>query len=111
MVRFVLTRLYLQNFRAFEQLDIRLTKINCFLRPNDSGKSAILSAINVLSQTIDNNDRDVSLLLNGKFEDLGTYRDTVFNNDLSRDTKIGLEFAKNTKQPSDEISLFARSEI
>ncbi len=42
--------------------------VNLFLGPNNSGKSAILSAINLLSQTLDSADRDVPLLLNGKFE-------------------------------------------
>lgn len=88
----MITRLYLENFRAFETLDIHFSKINCFLGPNNSGKSAIISAINALSQTLNSTDRDVPLLLNGQFEDLGTYRDTVYKNDVNRDMKIGLEF-------------------
>lgn len=87
----MITRLYLENFRAFEKLDIPFSKINCFFGPNNSGKSAIISAINVLSQTLASTDRDVPLLLNGKFEELGTYGDTVYQNDVNRDIKIGLE--------------------
>ena len=97
----MITRLYLENFRAFEKLDIPFSKINCFFGPNNSGKSAIISAINVLAQTLDSADRDVPLLLNGKFEELGTYRDTVYENDLNRKIKIGLEFI-DTELDSDE---------
>ena len=95
----MITRLYLENFRAFERLDIPLSKINCFFGPNNSGKSAILSAINVLAQTLDSADRDVPLLLNGKFEELGTYRDTVFGHDLNRNIKIGLELIEDKPAP------------
>jgi len=106
----MITKLYLENFRAFEKLNIPLTKINCFFGPNNSGKSAILSAINILSQTLDSHDRDVPLLLNGKFEDLGTYWDAVFKNNENQNIKIGLEFLEYMKQHTDE-SLSARLDV
>lgn len=99
----MITRLRLENFRAFEKLDIPLTKINCFLGPNNSGKSAILSAITVLSQTLDSSDRDVPLLLKGKYEDLGTYRDTVYGHDVKLDIKIGMDFSFISPKPSEDI--------
>jgi len=97
----MITRLYLENFRAFEKLDIPLARINCFFGPNNSGKSAILSAINVLSQTLDSSDRDVPLLLNGKFEELGSYEDTVYGHDLNRDIRIGFDIEESGADSSD----------
>jgi len=94
----MITRLYLENFRAFKKLDIPLSRINCFFGPNNSGKSALLSAINVLSQTLDSHDREVPLLLNGKLEELGTYQDTVYGNDINRDIRIGLELSNETEE-------------
>jgi len=41
----MIRRLRLENYRAFEKVDIPLTKVNLFFGPNSSGKSAILSAI------------------------------------------------------------------
>jgi len=106
----MINRLYLENFRAFEKLDIPFSKINCFFGPNNSGKSAILSAINVLSQTLDSSDRDVPLLLNGKFEDLGTYLDAVYEHDLNRNIKIALELAE--EEPSlGDTPLSSRIEV
>ena len=88
----MLTRLSLNNYRAWEKLDIPLAKINLFLGPNNSGKSTILSAINLLSQTLDSADREVPLLLKGKFEDLGSYWDVVYDNDIGRNMSFGIEF-------------------
>lgn len=88
----VIRRLFFKNYRAFEELDIPLSKVNLFFGPNNAGKSAILSALNVLSQTLDSADRDVPLLLNGRFEDLGTYLDVVYNHGLEHDISLGLEF-------------------
>jgi len=89
----MLTRLSFDNYRAFEKLDLPLTKINLFLGPNNSGKSSILSSISLLSQTINSDDPVIPLLLTGKFEDLGTYQDTVHNNDPSLNITLGLELS------------------
>lgn len=87
----MLRSLSLQNYRAFKKLDIPLTKINFFIGPNNTGKSVILSAINLLSQTLDSADQHVTLLLNGKFEKLGTYWDMVYQHNESLDISLGLE--------------------
>lgn len=61
------------------------------LGPNNSGKSAALSALRLLSQTIESYDRKVPLLLNGKHGDFGTFKDLVFRNSIRR--SIGIELA------------------
>lgn len=96
----MLQRLRLQNYRAFENLDISLTKINLFFGPNNSGKSSILSAINLLAQTIETEDWKNPLLLNGKYEDLGTYKDIVYQNNLKNDISIGLDFVQYEEMKS-----------
>jgi len=82
--------LRLENFRAFEFLNIDLSKINIFVGPNNSGKSSILSSINLLSQTLRSADKETPLILHGEKENLGTYEDMVYNNDINRDVTIGL---------------------
>ncbi len=88
----MLRRLFLENFRAFDELDINLSRVNLFFGPNNAGKSAILSAINLLAQTLESADPYAAVLLRGKFEDLGSYRDMVYANDPKRRVKIGLGF-------------------
>ncbi|MGA8849379.1 MAG: AAA family ATPase [Dehalococcoidia bacterium] len=88
----VLRRIFVENFRAFDELDISLSKVNLFFGPNNAGKSAILSAVNLLAQTLESADPYAAVLLRGKFEDLGSYRDMVYANDPKRRVKIGLGF-------------------
>lgn len=92
-------RLYLENYRAFERVDIKLSKINLFFGPNNSGKSAILSAINLLAQTLKSADSSVPLLLTDTFEDLGSYRDIVYSNDLKKHINMTLDFDVPKREP------------
>ncbi len=88
----VLRRIFVENFRAFDSLDVNLSKVNLFFGPNNAGKSAILSAINLLAQTLESADPYAAVLLRGKFEDLGSYRDMVYGNDPRKRVKIGVGF-------------------
>lgn len=87
----MITKIVLENYRAFENAKVELSNINLFFGPNNSGKSSLISVINVLSQTLQSPDSDIPILLNGKFEDLGTYVDMVFANDVSRKIKVGIQ--------------------
>jgi predicted ATPase len=87
----MLTELTIRNFRAYHSETFHFSRINVFLGPNNSGKSSALSAINLLAQTAQNY-RTLSspLLLNGEFEQLGTFLDVAHGN-ISR-TVIGFDF-------------------
>lgn len=87
----MITKLYLENFRAFKRATVDMSKINLFFGPNNSGKSALISAINLVAQTIKSADIDADILLTGQFEDFGSYYDIVFNNDVSNNIKIRIE--------------------
>jgi len=102
----MITRLTANNFRAFENLDLPLTKINLFLGPNNAGKSSILSVINLLSQTISSDDPEIPLLLTGKFEDLGAYQDAVYKNVSSLDISVTLEFSSDRVKRWFDTSIF-----
>jgi len=86
----MIKKLYLKNYRAFEEVSLDFSKINLFFGPNNSGKSSLLSSINLLSQTLQSRDQNVPILLNGNLEELGTFRDIVFNNEVKRRIKIGV---------------------
>jgi AAA15 family ATPase/GTPase len=87
----MIDRIYAKNYRAFKELDVPLSKINLFFGPNNSGKSSIMSLINLLSQTLLSSDDTVRLLLRGSKEDLGTYRDVIYKNEIKNPLIIGIE--------------------
>jgi predicted ATPase len=86
----MIKKLYLKNYRAFEEVSLDFSKINLFFGPNNSGKSSLLSSMNLLSQTLQSRDPNVPILLNGNLEELGTFKDIVFKNEVKRTIKIGV---------------------
>ena len=80
--------LELTNFRAFERCRVRFAPITILVGPNNAGKSSILSALRILSQTLKSVDPDTTLLL----EQLGSYRDVVHGNKTNRPVNIRAEF-------------------
>ena len=92
----------LQNFRAWENLDIPIRPITFVFGPNNSGKSAILSAFALLAQTVESADRDVPLLLErGPYVDLGTFGEVVYGNNRGHTItiRLGIEIETDDKVP------------
>jgi predicted ATPase len=85
------TKLLVKDFRAFKEASVELSKINLFFGPNNAGKSSLLSALNLVCQTVQSADIDVDILLSGRFEDFGSYFDMVNGNDESKQITIGIE--------------------
>lgn len=80
----------LKNFRAFKEQRFQFSKLNLFVGKNNSGKSSALSALNVIAQTLREQDLDgTPLILNGPYDKLGTFIDVVNGNHPRR--KIGIE--------------------
>lgn len=73
----MISSLYLENFRAFKSQHIDLGVLNIFVGPNNSGKSSIISAINLIAQNATGGLSDFSLALNGPHAQLGTFYDVV----------------------------------
>jgi hypothetical protein len=44
----MITRLRLENFKCFDNLDLELPRFGCFIGPNNSGKSTIFEALSLL---------------------------------------------------------------
>ena len=47
----MIRRLIIKNFRSIEELDIELSKLNALVGPNNSGKSNIMDALNIIIGT------------------------------------------------------------
>jgi len=86
----MIKNLTLKNFRAFKEQSFDFAKLNIFIGKNNSGKSSALSALNVIAQTIREQDLDgTPLILNGPYDQLGTFIDVVNGNHPRR--KIGID--------------------
>ncbi|SEG62964.1 AAA ATPase domain-containing protein [Bryocella elongata] len=95
-----LTAVTLRNFRAFESATLRLSPITILVGPNNAGKSSIISALRVLSNTLSSVDPDTSLLL----EELGTYKDAVYRHETKRSIGFNLEFELDGKISSIDLN-------
>lgn len=107
----MLTEVSVKNFKAFQDEKLKLGKITVLLGPNNSGKSSIISVFKLLTQTVDSNDKAISLLLNGIMGDFGTYRDIVFQNYRAKPIGISISCIPTELpsyideiRPSDEIN-------
>jgi predicted ATPase len=92
----VINTLSVENFRAFRELKVSLSKINIFVGPNNSGKSSLISAVNLIAQNIRPGSSEFSLILNGPFADLGTFYDVVHNHSSKSKIKLAFEIGKNS---------------
>jgi len=84
----MLSKLYLKNYKAFEGESFEVKPITMILGPNNSGKSSVLSAARVLSQTITSYGISVPFLLNGGLGNFGTYKDVVYGNSKRKHIEI-----------------------
>jgi predicted ATPase len=112
----MLKNLTLRNFRAFRRQDFAFSRINVFVGPNNSGKSSAISAINLIAQTVMAKDQlGGPLVLNGQFDELGTFIDLVHGNRSNTplgidfaygDNAVSLEFKYRTQRREIELSKF-----
>lgn len=76
----MLSSFCLKNFKCFENTDrIKLSPITILVGPNNSGKSSVISALNILSLTSSSEDKNIYLKLLSKEYDYGTFKDISFN--------------------------------
>ena len=97
----MINKLHLRNFKAFDSLDIDFKPITILLGPNNSGKSSILAALRLLTQTAESKDPAVVLLLNGIMGDFGTYKDLAYKNQIKRKVELGISIENTRPTPID----------
>lgn len=73
----MITQISLRHYKCFEVLKLQLRPLTLLSGPNASGKSAIMQALVLLSQTIRDNEWSNKLILNGSIVRLGTASDVI----------------------------------
>jgi len=91
---FMLTEIYLRNFKAFGKKGSRIPckPITLIFGENSSGKSSILKSLLALKQTIEDNDPNNVLLHQGTYVDIGPFEEIVFGHDTRKRVEIGLQW-------------------
>lgn len=102
----LLTKLELRNFRAFEAQAVDFAPLTIFVGPNNAGKSSVLSALRILSQTLQGVDWEVPLLLGG----FGTFRDVVYGNKATRTFGMRLSVKRRRRDASFEVNFKYRAQ-
>ncbi|MCY4234666.1 MAG: AAA family ATPase [Bacteroidetes bacterium] len=87
--------IHLENFKPYGiSTEIPTEPLTLIFGANSSGKSSILHAIHLLKQTHDN--RNTNDILSPRTEnqivDLGSFREFIFNHDITRKLKIRVNF-------------------
>lgn len=88
----LLSRLELGNYRAFKSEVFEFSRLNIFVGPNNSGKSSALSALNLLAQSSESFGGG-PVILNGQFDQLGTFKDMVHGGRAN--TPVRISFTVN----------------
>ena len=73
----MITGIELSHFKCFEKFHIPLSKLTLFTGPNASGKSSVIQALTLLSQSMNDHEWANRLSLNGTAINLGTITDVV----------------------------------
>lgn len=88
----MIQKLQLQNFKCFQQLkSFEFEKLNLLTGINGRGKSSLLQALLVLSQSIQKNGDIRKLIINSELIDLGNF-DDIKNSETPRNENISFSF-------------------
>lgn len=92
----MLTKIKLENFKSWRELNLDLGRITLLFGTNSSGKSSILKALLLLKQTASvSQQRTTSPNLGGTEQDiadLGSFRDLIFRHQQDQRVGVGLQW-------------------
>ena len=97
----------LKNFKAFSQLEsIEIAPLTIIVGKNSSGKSSILHSLLLLKQTLDSNNNETALLLEGKYLKYSSLSEIAHNLPTQASAKIEYKFELDSKKKSSiELSI------
>ncbi|KPL81980.1 AAA family ATPase [Herpetosiphon geysericola] len=107
----MITNLRFQHFKSWNDTgELRFAPLTGFFGSNSSGKTAILRFLLMLKQTVDSNDRQLFLELNGAYAELGSFEEVIFNNDINSELsfQMGLDFVQKNNNFFHIMMLFVR---
>jgi predicted ATPase len=93
----MLTALQLGNFKSWREVNVALAPITGFFGTNSSGKSSLLQALLLMSQSIESSDpKQIFEFGNEKsLVSLGSFDDLIFSRNNSLELLLGVHFESN----------------
>lgn len=89
----MIKQISLKNFKAFKSLDdLEVKPITILCGTNSCGKSSILSSILLLKQTLENQNPNQLILLNGRLVRLGLFENMVFRKQENSPVSFSFSF-------------------
>lgn len=94
----------IQNFKCLEDVKIDLSHLTFLFGPNSSGKSSFIKALLFLQKNLFPLNTGKTIFKINEHLDLGSYKDIVTNNDITKDIIFEIELKDNYYFP--DIRLF-----
>jgi len=90
----MIDHLYIENFKSWKKLDIKLGQVTGLFGTNSSGKSSLLQFLLLLKQTKNATDRGLVLDFGGpgQLVNLGGYRDMIHGHNVNLNLKWKIEW-------------------
>lgn len=111
----MITSLHLRSFKCFETLSLPLRPLTVLSGHNSGGKSSVIQAMALLSQTFRESEWGNLLLLNGPDISLGSAADVLNQTNGGRELQIGFSTAGQsvtwTFRPSDRRALSLTTDV
>lgn len=95
-----LEKLQIENFRACKNVTVNFDDYTCMVRPNGSGKSTVLTALNILFRDPSCTSTDVQNLTEEDF----------FNKDTNKPVVITATFGNLSAQAKDDLKHYVRQD-
>ena len=86
----MLTKLRLVNFKSYINKDISIAPLTVLAGLNSAGKSTIIQSILLLRQSYEHDSSMKTLMLNGRYTQLGSYRDVHSRSVGEDDARVGI---------------------
>ncbi len=99
----MITRISLENFKGFKTLNnMKIKPVTVLCGTNSCGKTSLLQSILLMRQTLESQNPNQTLLLNGRFVSLGKFEDIIFEKDS--DKAVTFEFSFRINKDSSNLT-------
>lgn len=99
----MITKLYLRNFKCFEEQELPLAPLTLLTGINGMGKSSVIQALLLLRQTWEKNEHIHFLSLNDIYVDLGTAKDVMYQYYQTNEIVIEIDYEQELDYIDEEF--------